>query len=796
MKYFLVLFTIFVFITTTSTAQQTVRGKVVDSESKYPLFGVNVFIKLDSVNVIGNNCDFDGNYILPNVPIGKHTLQISYIGYQSKTTPIEVKSAKEVVLNLELEESSEKIDEVIIVGVNSKNVRNDMALASTRVFSVEETERYAGSRGDPARMASNFAGVGGADDSRNDIVVRGNSPLGVIYRVEGVDIPNPNHFAISGSTGGPVSILNNKLLSNSDFFTGAFPAEYGNSTAGVFDLKLRAGNNAKHEFTGQFGFLGTEIMAEGPLNSKKSSSYLLMYRYSTVSMFSALGIDIGTSAVPKYQDLSFKFNFPLSNGGNLAWWTISGKSDIDILISNQKDPEEIDLYGDNDRDQYFGTAMVISGLTYTKPLNETTYLKTTISGSLDHQHAKHEKIYRHVNTEGLFKVDSISDLLGFNFNTTKYALSTILNKKINKKNTLKAGINIDIYQVNLKDSIYKSDNSWLTRWNANDGFGLIQPFVQWKHKFSSKLNVSFGLHSQYFSLSDSWSYIEPRLGIKWNLNDKNTFSFGAGQHSQTQPIYTYYYLNQGNENPHNTKMDFSRSNHLILGYKRSISKNLMINLEAYYQQLTSVPISNHRNSFSLINQGSGFSRIFPSDTLINEGEGENYGLEFTLQKFYFNSWHFMITGAIYESKYRGGDGIVRDTDFNGNFAANFLIGKDFTLSKNRVLGIGAKITYAGGKRYGYLDNVASEEIGEVIYLDAGYNTLQFKEYFRIDAKINYKKNGKKVTHEIGLDLVNLLGTQNILGLTYAPVPGDPNIDPIRENYQLGFLPVFFYRLDF
>ncbi len=225
-------------------SQQTVKGKVVDLESQFPLPGVNVkFINGDFNSGVAT--DINGNFKIENVPLGRKQIRFTFIGYTPHSQTIVVNSGKEVVINVSIEESTEMLESFEVSSNEKREVNNEMAIISAQQFSVEETERYAGSRGDPARMASNFAGVQGADDSRNDIIVRGNSPLGVIYRVEGVTIPNPNHFAISGSSGGPLSILNNKFLGNSDFFSGAFPAEYGNSTAGIFDLKIRNGNNEK-----------------------------------------------------------------------------------------------------------------------------------------------------------------------------------------------------------------------------------------------------------------------------------------------------------------------------------------------------------------------------------------------------------------------------------------------------------------------------------------------------------------------------------------------------------------------
>lgn len=777
---------------------QVLRGKIVDKESKYPIIGANVIVVSDTSKLLGAATDLDGNYRIEGVSIGRHKVKISYLGYYDQYIPVVVNSGKELILNVDLEESAVEL-KAAVVNADDDNggVRNEMALVSVTSFSVEETDKYAGSRGDPARMASNFAGVSGSDDSRNDIVVRGNSPLGILWRVEGIDIPNPNHFAISGSSGGPQSILNNKLMANSDFFTGAFPAEYGNSIAGVFDLKLRNGNNEKHEFSFQFGFLGTELLAEGPLSKKSGSSYLASYRYSTLALFGGLGVPIGTSAVPVYQDLSFKLNFPQKKGGAISLFGISGVSSIDIVLSDDKDPE-IETFGEQDRDQYFRTRMAVMGLTYVKPLSQKTFFKTSIAGAVDQQRTKHDIFARSiVNNE--YVLDTLYQILGYNFRQTKFSLSSYINTKLSKKDVLKFGINADLYLFNQQDSVFNDNpsvNQWVPRWNNKSNTILAQPYVQWKHKFSEVLSVNLGLHSQILSFNNSISPIEPRAGLRWNVDEKQVVTAGFGLHSQMQPTYTYFYQltdNNGGYQQHNKNMDFTKSLHYILGYSVAIGKGFKLKSEVYYQSLFNIPVEITPSAFSMVNQGSGFARFFP-DTLQNTGTGTNYGLELTLTKNFKNNLFFMITGAIYNSKYKGSDGIERNTSYNGNFATNFLFGKEFKVSERSTFGIGGTVTWAGGRRLGLVDTLASAAAKEVIFQDSMYNEFQFRDYFRADIKLNYKINTKKVTHEFGLDLVNVLGTKNLLNLTFAPTPDNPS--RIVENTQLGFLPLFYYRVDF
>lgn len=801
MKKFLSLLVVFfsAYFSFSQTITQNIRGTVIDSESKYPLLGSKIKVIDIEGATYGAVCDMAGEFVINDVPIGKRIIEVSSIGYNTREISSILTSGKELFLTIQLEETGITGKEVVVTGRKKGEIQNEMATVSTQTFSVEETNRYAGSRGDPARMMSNYAGASGTDDSRNDLVIRGNSPLGIIYRIEGVAIPNPSHFAIAGSTGGPISILNNKFLDNSDFFMSAFPAEYGNSTSGVFDLRLRNGNNKNHEFTGQFGFLGTEVLFEGPISTKSKASYLIMGRYSTLTLMDKIGIQYGTDAVPLYGDGAFKFNFPTKKGGQLSFWGMGGSSSIDIIISDQTEPAQ-DAFGDQDRDQYFGSKMFVTGLTYKKPINKKMFLKTSISYSRQDQYTDHRYILRTLEADNTWNYEADPfNMMGYTYKISTGAAYISLNQKINKKHLLKYGMNIDAHHFNMLDSIRTditdSTSNYNYRWNYQSSTPavLVQPFIQWKYKINNRFTLNAGIHSQYFTLSNSISPAEPRLGIQYKPNEKSVIALGGGLHSQIHPLYIYSYQLPGNTEPHNLGIDFTRSMHSVLSYTAKIAKSLQFKTEVYYQYLYNIPVEQKPSAFSLLNQGSGFARFFP-DTLTNEGTGQNMGIEFTLQKYFNNSFFFMTTASLYDSKYIGSDGIERNTDFNGNYILNGLVGKEFKLgsSNKHALSLGLKVTYAGGKRYGEVNKVLTDSLKEIIFLDAGYNEKQFREYFRLDTKVNYTFNAKKVTHEFGLDLVNLLNTQNVLGLTYTP--NSPTL--ATQRYQLGFLPVFYYKIDF
>lgn len=609
----------------------------------------------------------------------------------------------------------------------------------------------------------------------------------MLWRYEGVDIPNPNHFAIIGNTGGPLSILNSKVLDNSEFYTGAFPAEYGNTVAGAFNLKMRNGNNEKHEFTGQIGLLGMELTAEGPLSEKRGASYLAAYRYSTLKIFESLKIPIGTDAVPNYQDMALKLNFPFKNGGAISLFSIGGISNINTIVSTYKNPEK-ELYVQKDRDQYFSAGMNATGISVIKPLNATTYIKfilaTTVSGSYDHDHL----VYR----DSLFQVDSVVRKLGYKYKEWKICGNLFLNKKLNNRMTLQTGIQINRYSFNMIDSnynqlTYKFENQINYKGNAY----LIQPYVEYKFKINNALILNAGMHGQIFTLNGS-SSLEPRGSIRWNFSQKQSLSLSAGMHSQMQPAYNYFYHfpTAGRYDLHNKNMGFTRSNHFVLSYNYFLTNTLKLKAEIYYQHLYEIPVEVLSSSFSLINQGIGSKRFYPNQ-LVNKGTGKNYGMELTIEKFFVKSFFFMYTCSVYDSKYKGSDGIERSTDFNGTYAMNFLAGKAIKINEKKSIELGLKITHAGGRRYTPIDEAASKIAREDIYIDSLRNTLRFKPYFRMDLKVNYKINAAKVTHEIGLDLVNILNTKNIFSLTYST-----STNAVVENYQLGFLPIFYYKLDF
>src|SRR5690554_4284512 len=348
---------------------QTVRGKVTDQDSRSPLPGVNVMV-VGANELLGGSTNLQGEFRIENVPVGRTTLKISYIGYEEKLlSNLLITSGKETVVEVELQESLISMDEVVIRSDQNKSqIANEMALVSARGFTVEETKRYAGSFNDPARMVSGYAGVTGDASGDNNIIVRGNSPKGIQWRLEGIDIPNPNHFSDEGATGGPINALNSIMLANSEFYTGAFAPEFGNALSGVFDMRLRKGNNEEREYSASIGILGTEATMEGPFKKGGGSSYLLNYRYSTLTLLNDLGL-VNFGGIPKYQDISFKAHLPTKSFGTFSLFGLGGKSSI----VEEEFADELVEKGD------YKANMGVLGITQYWPLGSKTFLQNSVS---------------------------------------------------------------------------------------------------------------------------------------------------------------------------------------------------------------------------------------------------------------------------------------------------------------------------------------------------------------------------------------------------------------------------------
>jgi hypothetical protein len=764
-----------------SDLQQTLRGVITDQDSKNPVIGANIII-INSIPLLGSSTDEKGQFRIEKVSVGRVSLKITCIGYEEKViSNLLISSAKEFILNIDMVESMVKMDELVIFANqhNKNEVINEMAVVSARQFSVEETKRYAGSLNDPARMVSAFAGNNTAAEGNNFIIVRGNSPKGVQWRLEGIEIPNPNHFADEGSTGGAINALNSAMLSNSDFFSGAFPAEYGNAFSGVFDMRLRNGNNEKREYAFSVGILGTDVTLEGPFKKGGGASYLVNYRYSTLSILDQMNI-VDFGGVPKYQDLSFKFQFPTKNAGTFSLFGLGGKSHISEDVTDEEN-EEIILEKGN-----WKADMGVVGLNHRYLFNNNTYLETNLSVSENGSGGLGEEL----DDDNEFR--TYYD--GYFRNYTAKVTST-LHHKFSAKSKLQTGLIYDRKFYDYLSYVHDEDVDQLVKEQGSDGnTGLFHAFASWKYRLTEDFTAISGAHFIGTELNSNVA-IEPRIGLQWAFAPTQTLSAAFGVHSKMESLVNYFAVHaddDGSTSMPNQNLDFSKARHYVLGYNNMLSKNLLLKAEIYYQDLYNIPVEDNPNSsFSLINSVEGYT----TRKLVNDGTGYNYGLELTLERYFANNYYYMLSSSLFESKYSAMDKVERNSRFNVNYLGNVLIGKEFLLSsrgdKNKVLSINAKFSIAGGRWRTPIDLEASREAGYTKYEEELAFSEKGNDIFTGNLAIAYRINNKKTSQELKLDIQNFTNNAAQLDHWYSDTT-----DEIEYTTQLPLLPVLMYTIQF
>jgi len=774
---FVIALSLFV-ITTNAQYSQQFRGTVTDQVLQQPLAGATVTISPLGKSVVTNEA---GVFRFTNIPVGSYRISISYAGFKEGVLEnIAVNSGKATVINVSLEALIHTEAAVIVKAGSKKNKPlNDMSAVSARAFTVEETQKYAAAVNDPLRMATGFAGVFAADDGNNSIVIRGNSPTGLLWRMEGMDIPNPNHFGTPGNSGGGISILSSQLLSNSDFVTAAFAAEYGNALSGVFDLRLRKGNNEKKEYTLQAGVLGLNAAMEGPFSKKYKGSYLINYRYSTLTLLSKTGI-LEDNGATKFQDLSYNFYFPTNKLGTFTFFGFGG-------LSDQKfNAEEDSLKWETKSDRYSYTFLSntgMTGITHSILVGNKLNIKSGIG--ISRTKVGYDEHY----TED----DYTSTSTYFDkYKTDKLIFNSTLNYKFSNRLNLRAGVIADLIKYNFYRLSSEHEGDPLQEdLNTSGKTSTQQAFAQWQYKPTNDITLNAGVH--YFRLAhNNTSSAEPRFSAKWNINNKSSVAVGYGLHSQMQTLSVYFAeqkLANGTVDMPNKNLDLTKSHHYVVSYSYRLTKNLLAKAEIYYQQLFNVPVSIYdSSSLSTLN----ILNDYVVEPMENSGKGKNYGVEISLERYLKDNFYLTLSNSFYQSKYTAKDGVERNTRFNGNYLITLIAGKDFISErKSKIFGVNLKTIYAGGLRTTPIDFDASQQQGYTVLIEKDAYSLQNEAYFRADVGISMKWNRKNITSTLSLDIQNVTNRLNVFGQWY-----DNEKNKIVTSYQTGLIPILNYKIEF
>ncbi len=781
---------------------QTLRGTVTDADTGEPLPGTSISL-LKSATASGASSSESGSYFIEKLPVGRYQIQATHLGYETLTiAEVLVEAGRETVLNIKLREQPNQLQEVVIKAAS--NAQNTTSL-NQLTFSVEEQFRFPATNFDPARLATAYPGVAGENDGTNIISVRGNSPNAFQWRLEGVEIVNPNHTANAGTFGdrpsgaaGGVNILSAQLLGTSNLYTGAFPAQYGNALGGIMDMYFRKGNDQRHELIAQAGFIGIEAAAEGPLGvgssptkvgvgsgqsttaSRQNPSFLVNYRYSFTGLLTAMGADFGDEETA-FQDVAFHVSLPTVKAGQFTLFGMGGKSYNHYL--SPTDSAKIDKERFNID---FESKMGALGMTHVLPLGKSSVLRTVaIASGLEH-----ERTADFVETGERWEDDYLRQ--------QKLSFSSILSHKISARHRVRAGM-----EAAFNDDSYRSlfKNNFVFFNNGGDATGwLVQPFVEWHGKFREKLEVVAGLHASIFTTLRKEIIPEPRLSFNYDLG-RGKLVFAYGLHSQRLPY-------QLNTHQYATEFpDYPRAHHFSAGYQYDLPNGLVFKAEAYMQRLQKMPVYNADNGSFYVYNFVDFSQnylsdgqVFEPDSYDSDGKGRNLGLDISLQKYLTDRFFFLLAGSLYRSEFKlsriglQGDGFWRSTRFDGRHSLNLTTGREYAKQKNGktiINGISSRVAWLGGFRESQIDLAASEKVGYTVFQDKYPFSEKLDDYFRIDMRFYKKWNKVGRNSMLSLDIQNLTSRKNDQYHYYDTVQ-----DKVLLKSQLGLIPILTWRGEF
>lgn len=757
---------------------QTISGRVIDRDSRSPLAGATVSIAEISMSTV---TDHAGNFVLNNVPTGRQKIMVTYTGYETVITDnMIIAAGKQTDLLIEMAEEKKQLTGIVITAPrNSKLPVNKFALLSGRSFSAEETQRFVATANDPSRMVLGFPGVQATRDTRSDIIIRGNNPVGMQWRLEGLDIPNPNHFARKGSSGGGITIFSLAMLDNSDFFTGALPAEYGDLLSGAFDMRLRKGNNQKNEYTFKAGLIGLEFAAEGPF-TKGQSSFLVNYRYSTLGLLNTIGLNlVGERENNNFQDLSF--NLAFNNKKKTVQtnlWGIAGYSkETYDEIENRAEWKQYDDYAIYD----FRTYMSAVGLAQTIKLNSKSFLKTSLA-------VMGQKIRFTDDTLNLNKqATTVNDETYIN---NRISATVNYNYKFSAAANLKTGVYASLLNYSLNQDEWNYNTNSFQK-NIIDGDGstaLLQPYVQLSLKPGTKWVINPGVHVMYLGLNGT-AAVDPRISVQYKASATNSVTLAYGLHSKIVPLGSYFYRANNATYP-NKDLKMMRSHHWIAAYDQMLGTNWKLHVEFYQQRLFNIPVVNDVNrTFWLLNELEGYAK----EPLVSKGKGTNTGVDISIEKFFSKGFFTLLSFSVFESTYQPVNGKTYSTRFNSGNSGSWVGTKEWKWKKNKTLQAGWKLVYNGGLPLSPL--AAQQPFGsrEPLLDESNPYSVKIPAYFRTDGRIALRKDKKAISWQLALDIQNVFMQENTDGLSRRY---DPSINKWVFKTQSGIVPVLSYQVDF
>ena len=744
----------------------SLSGTVIDATTSAPLSGATVQVFVHDTSY-STGSDEQGRFRLAVLPTGIHRVRASYVGYRPSELPeVWVRSGKEEMVELALASGAEELDEVLI----RVAVPQPMATISSHTLTVEQTLRYPATFFDPARLMMSYSGVASVNDQANHFSVRGNGPASNAWLLEGAEIVNPNHLSNAGTqsdyptlSGGGTTILSAQMLGTSRLLMGGMSAAYGNALGGIMDMRLRRGATDGQAFTVQAGLIGIDLSAEGPFRKGGKASYLVNYRYSTLGLLGAMGVELGDEAL-NFQDLSFHVSVPIKDKGLFTLFGMGGTSSNRF---DAKDSTEWEYDKDSKNIDY--TAMMgAAGMTFRMGLGSKAVWRTTAVISESDQERTEEDmifprrgfIYQNQSELNERKITIASDVRGASGARLTYQIGVSAMERTLQRD-------IDIPEITV---------GW-----------LVRPYAQGGYAITERLQAELGLAYSRYSYNGS-DVVEPRITMRYTMRGGRAVSISAGQRGQL-PMTQLFPVSAFAPFLDNTAIGFTRTQEVVLAYHHPVKPHLVLHAEAYVQRQLNAAVGVTSlfgtASFGRASLVNGWDDQYYWQ-LANKGTALNKGFEVGLDHTFHRGFFYQVNSTLLDARYTDINNKTYDSRWNTRAMGNLVVGREFAKEKEgrkRTWGVNGRINFTGGQRYTpYVDNT--------IEFEDPY-TAQYASTYRLDLRIYLKRERNQHTGMWALDLLNATNAQNVAYQYY-----DFRKAEVVTKYQLGLIPNLSYRIEF
>lgn len=748
-----------------ATAQTgKIKGAVTSGLSNIPVAGVSVKV----INLaIGTVTDSLGNYVIELKP-GNFGLQFSKVGFKSKSSlDIQVNNVKPTIIDVALDEDVASLSEVKVTASSRLNKTLESPV-SLRSIGVAEIKRNPGGNRDISKVIQSLPGVSAPVSFRNDIIIRGGAPNENRFYLDGVEIPNINHFATQGSSGGPVGLINVDFVKEVNFYSGAFPSNRGNALSSVFEFNQKNGRSDRMGATLTVGSSDFGATVEGPLGSK--TTYLASYRYSYLQgLFKLLKLPF----LPSYQDFQFKVKTRFDNKNELTLIGLGALDKFKLNFNTEQTEENeyiLATIPTNDQKNYsvgavykhFGkrgfSQVVISRSYLNNGAQKYQNNDESLGQTLNYQSAEAENKFRFEHTEqtGSYRIN-----FGTGEETASYSTNTF--------NLLPFG-----------NQIYQSKINFF-KYNL---FGQIsRPF------FDNKLSLSLGARADANNYSSRMNNLlktfSPRFSASYNFTDQFSLNFNTGIYYQL-PAYTVMGYRDSSNRLVNRDVNYIENKQLVLGVEYNTLKNTRFTVEGFYKYYKHYPVIRQLNdSIPLANLGADFG-VIGNNPVVGESSGRSYGVEFFAQQKLNKGFYGIFALTLFKSEFQNKNGNYIQSTWNSRYILSMTAGK--ILKRNWE--IGAKFRFTGGSPYTpYNQSLSSLKSTYNIYPQgilnyARLNSEVLSPFYQLDARVDKKYYFKHYSFNFYFDIQNLTAHTYQQQAVIVPVkdangnlqdqPGDPS----------------------